>query len=90
MKLFNSLNFVNGAQWKVAHCASPLVAHRTPPRPCEQKIQENLKIFMYVPPYLVHVNIIALKHDNSLWEFQVLSVIIQFYRKQKDNSKNKS
>ena len=62
MKLFNWLNNVNGVQWTVAHCAPPLVAHSAPPRPCEQKIEENLKMFMSVPPNLVHVNMIYYVH----------------------------
>ena len=33
-----------------------------PPRPCEQKIEDNLKIFMSVPPNLVRVNIIYYVH----------------------------
>ena len=58
MKLFYWRNNVNAAQWKVANCAPPLVAHR----PSEQKIEETLKIFMSVPPNLVHVNIIYCVH----------------------------
>ena len=52
--LFNWLNNVNGAQWTVACCS--------PPRPCEQKIEENLKMFMSVPPNLVYVNMIYYVH----------------------------